>query len=187
MQMLKFVTRIIGILFTIILLSSCHQKKSIYKFDNSYFDMVNVILFENCCDSIYINLNTHIHYDSLDQSEYNVRYWLDKKGIKNSIFSKDNKNFIETLPILHGIQKVKNNSVTRIDNNLFMTSHKKNIKPFEMIEIFNSPIFIDDRGQGVFFLCTIGADFSNHLVFLKKNGQKLIVDDYIQIDTNFPW
>ena len=62
--------------------------------------MVNDILFENCCDSIYINLNTQINYDSLDVSEYNVRYWLNKKGMTNSIFSKNNENFIETLPLL---------------------------------------------------------------------------------------
>jgi len=177
----------IGIAFVFILLSSCHVNKKRYEFDHSYFDMLNNVLSEKCCDSLSIAINKEIQYNTMDDSEYNVSYWLNKRGILNLDFKYENEEFVDAISLLEGYQKNKKNSYIELNDEVFSGPVNNNPVPFQKISIINSSIYMDKSGKGVFFLCIKGTHFFNYLVFISKSKNFLSVDSYVQLDTDFPW
>lgn len=185
--MLQYVNKMIGIAFVFILLSSCHVNKKRFGFDHSYFDMINNVLSEKCCDSLSIGINKEIQYNTMDDSEYNVSYWLNKRGIQNLIFKEENNEFVDTLSLLEAFKKNKKNSYVVLNNGAFSGLVNSDTVPFQKIAIFNSSVYIDNSGKGVFFLCIKGTHFFNYLVFVTKSKKFLSIDSYVQLDTDFPW
>jgi len=166
-------------------LFGCDGHIKSYNFNKSYIKLINRIIDDNCCDSIFISFDDAIIYDTINSSEYNSGIWLKKKGISSEIFKKANQIQFNQEAIIKELKYEKPNSIILDQKDKFIFRHKR--EPFKSLRIKNSNIFINDRGSGVFFLSKYGTHYTNYMIFIELKNNQIDVVDHIQIDTNFPW